>query len=136
MSVLDHEHVLAMIAVCSEMRKPILALYPAPECGDLCSFLSRLSNTPRYVSSHFLLLFLHFSSYIQSFANPLVHMNVLTLLHFCGSHPNVLPISADLAPVSSDDVFANRSDSHNYMMGNECVHNLLQFESIMLHGEL
>lgn len=46
LNVLDHEHVLQMICVCTELKKPILALYPAPECGDLCSFLSRLTNTP------------------------------------------------------------------------------------------
>lgn len=46
LGVLDHEHVLEMICLCTELKKPILAFYPAPECGDLCSFLSRLTNTP------------------------------------------------------------------------------------------
>lgn len=47
LNLLDHEHVSEILAVCTEMKKPMLALYPVPECGDLCSFLSRLTNTPR-----------------------------------------------------------------------------------------
>ncbi|XP_021950290.2 discoidin domain-containing receptor 2 [Folsomia candida] len=70
LSLLDHEHILETVALCSEMKKPLLCLFIAPECGDLCSFLSRLTNTPS------LSWLLSAASQIASGMNYLESMNI------------------------------------------------------------